>query len=466
MTDWHLMGLAVAVVKKDSVLFAKGYGYRDYRNKLPVTENTLFPIASCSKSFTTALLGIAEKEGKIKLDKPVHSYFPGFQLYTDKLTREVTAEDMLSHRTGSAGHDWAWSFNTNFPEDVYLKRIKYHETFAPLRTQFQYSNFMFFALSVLGGKLYHTTWNDLVSKKIFQPTEMNNTFSSYKLRQGHYDDVALKYEFNDSFHLEATSQMDDLLGAGSINSTAADLAHWLQVWINGGTYKNRRIVPSEFVKKCLESHIIVESGIDEKYPDEQFTNIGLCWFLSSYRGHYRANHTGNIDGFSSSLNFFPYDSLGIVILTNQNGSALISLVPDFIADLMFNLPVRDKNSDFVARRKKYDSIRTKGGMINPDTVTSKQAFPIEKYTGKFQNPGYGELKIDRYKNSLLLTYYTLKLLLIPKGGNRFSTHYWEDAGIRSDGVGDVVFKFDNNGKLQSFQIPFEPTVKDIVFRKL
>ena len=183
MNDWHLTGLAISIVKKDSVILAKGYGYRDVINKLPVTENTVFPIASCSKTFTTALMGIAENEGKIQLNKPVRQYFPEFQLYTDQLTMQVTAEDMLTHRTGSAAHDWAWSFNTNFPEDVYLKRIKYHEPLAPLRTQFQYSNFMFFALSVLSGKLYNTSWNDVVSKKLFQPLEMNNTYSNYASRK-------------------------------------------------------------------------------------------------------------------------------------------------------------------------------------------------------------------------------------------------------------------------------------------
>ena len=97
MNDWHLMGLAIAIVKKDSVILAKGYGYRDFFNKLPVTENTSFPIASVSKTFTTALIGIAEKDGKLNLSKPVHKYFPDFQLYTEQLTNLVSAEDMLSH---------------------------------------------------------------------------------------------------------------------------------------------------------------------------------------------------------------------------------------------------------------------------------------------------------------------------------------------------------------------------------
>ena len=464
MSDWHLMGLAVAIVKKDSVILAKGYGYRDFFNKLPVTENTSFPIASVSKTFTTALIGIAEKDGKLQLNKPVHQYFPEFQLYTDQLTNAVTAEDMLCHRTGVAAHDWAWTFNTDFPQNVYLKRLKYLEPFAPLRTEFQYNNFMFFALSALAGKLYNTTWNDLVSKKLFQPLEMKSTYSSYASRKD-YSNVALKYEYKDSFKLEATEQMDDLLGAGSINSTANDLARWLQVWINGGTYKGKEVIPSDFVRRATESHFVADGTISSKFPDENFYNIGLCWFLSSYRGHYQAQHTGNIDGFSSSVTFFPLDSLGIVVLANQNGSRLIRLVPDFVADLAFDLPVRDKNSAFIERRRKYDSLQQKILFINVDTITHKPLFSLEKYTGKFQNPGYGSLKIEVYKKALLLTYYDLKLVLVPKDGNRFSSHYKEEENVSPDGVGDVVFQFDKQDQLQSLQIPFEPTVKDILFKK-
>jgi len=464
MNDWHLMGLAIAIVKKDSVIITKGYGYRDFFNKLPVTENTSFPIASVSKTFTSALIGIAEKEGKLQLNKPVHQYFPEFQLYTDRLTNTVTAEDMLCHRTGVAAHDWAWAFNTNFAPDVYLKRLKYLEPFAPLRSEFQYSNFMFFALSALACKLYNTTWNTLVSEKLFQPLEMKNTSSSYVSRKG-YSNVAFKYEYKDSFKQAPTEQMDDLLGAGSINSTANDLARWLQVWINGGAYKGKQVIPADFVKKAIESHFVADGSLNPRFPDEQFYNLGLCWFLSSYRGHYEVNHTGNIDGFSSSVTFFPLDSLGIVVLTNQNSSALIHLVPDFVADLAFNLPVRDKNSAFLERRKKYDSSQQKLAKINVDTISSKPLFSLGKYTGKFQNPGYGPLNIEVYKKALLLTYYDLKLVLVPKGGHCFSSHYQEEENASPDGVGDVVFHFDKRGSLQSFQIPFEPTVKDIVFKK-
>jgi len=464
MSDWHVMGAAVAIVKKDSVLLAKGYGYRDYSAKLPVTEQTIFPIASCSKTFVSGLMGIAGDEKKIDLDKPVHQYFPAFRLYSDSLTNQATIEDLLSHRTGVAAHDWAWTFNTNFPEEEYLKRLTHLEPLAPLRTKFEYNNFMYFVLSALSEKLFNKNWTDLVNEKFFQPLEMNNSYSSYKA-VANKSNMSLTYQYQDSFRLAETLQMDDLLGGGSLNSTAADLAHWLQAWINGGMYKNRPILPAAYIKKATSSYIIVSNGLPYLYPDEQFQNMGLGWFLSSYRGHYKAAHTGNIAGYSSVLTFFPYDSVGIVVLTNQNGSALLDIVPAFITDMLFHLPVRDRNSAALAMRKQYDSKTKKSLPVNADTISTKPSFAIEKYSGRFYNPGYGPLQTEPYKKAILLTYYNLKLVLLPLGGNRFSGRYFDEEVISSNGVGDIVFNFDRLGKLQSVNIPLEPSVNDIVFRR-
>ena len=112
------------------------------------------------------------------------------------------------------------------------------------------------------------------------------------------------------------------------------------------------------------------------------------------------------------------------------------------------------------RSKAHRDMARMARAFNPIT-TSTSNYP----TGQFQNPGYGEVKIEPYKKALLLTYYNLKLVLIPKGEHLFSSHYLEDEGVEKGGVGNVVFKFDKSGALQSFQIPFEPMVKDIVFVK-
>ena len=108
LKDWHAAGFAVAVVEKNKVIYAKGFGYRDYENKIPVTPNTLFAIGSCTKAFTASLLGMLNKDGKVDFDKPVRTYLPDLKFYNDELNDHVTLRDMMCHRTGLPRHDYSW----------------------------------------------------------------------------------------------------------------------------------------------------------------------------------------------------------------------------------------------------------------------------------------------------------------------------------------------------------------------
>ena len=148
---------------------------------------------------------------------------------------------------------------------------------------------------------------------------MTNSYGNFAALKNK-ENIALTYNFKDSFQLQKTNQMDDLMGAASINSTASDLTHWLQMWINGGIYKNKPILTSQFVKKAISSQIVVYNGLSDQFPDEHFMNMGLSWFLSSYRGHYKAYHTGNIAGFSSSI------TLARVCIPRSRESIMINAV--------------------------------------------------------------------------------------------------------------------------------------------
>ena len=76
LKEWHAAGFAVAVIEKDKVVYAKGFGFRDIEHKIPVTPNTLFAIGSCTKAFTASMLGLLQKQGKLSFDKPIRSYLP------------------------------------------------------------------------------------------------------------------------------------------------------------------------------------------------------------------------------------------------------------------------------------------------------------------------------------------------------------------------------------------------------
>jgi CubicO group peptidase (beta-lactamase class C family) len=177
LKEWSAAGVTIAVVEKNKVLLAKGYGHKDYENKVPVTENTLFAIGSCTKAFTSSLLSFPMKDGKLDLDKPVNSYLPELRFIKDEMTNNITTRDMMCHRTGLPRHDLVW-YSAKTKRDSLIYAIRYFEPSAPLRQTWQYNNFMFLAQGVLAEKLSGKKWEELIKEKHFTPLGMNASNTS------------------------------------------------------------------------------------------------------------------------------------------------------------------------------------------------------------------------------------------------------------------------------------------------
>ncbi len=132
LKDWNAPGIGVGVVVGDKLVFAKGYGYRDYGKKLPFTPDTLCQIASNTKLFTSVAAGLLVDEGKLTWDKPVRDSIPAIQFYNDFLNDNVTLRDMLSHRTGITRHDMIW-YQSDDTRKQLFEKLKYLEPKEPLR---------------------------------------------------------------------------------------------------------------------------------------------------------------------------------------------------------------------------------------------------------------------------------------------------------------------------------------------
>jgi hypothetical protein len=259
--------------------------------------------------------------------------------------------------------------------------------------------------------------------------------------------------------------------AGSINSNVAEMSNWVVTWINGGKFNGKQIIPAPFLHEAISSQMISGPGFpEEDLPDVFFANYGFGWSLVSYRGHYRVEHGGNIDGFSASTCFFPMDSIGIVVLTNQNGSAVPSIIRNLIADKILNLPYIDWS---VNRRKAFDKAKTaeeevkknSTSMRKPGTVPSH---PLKDYEGVYSNPGYGNMEVYAVGDSLFARTGTKIFWL---------RHYHYDVfeplekdpeeGIDTSDAGQLKIQFamDVNGNIQSAAAAFEPTLKPIEFAR-
>ena len=396
LKDNHAAGVAVAVVEKNKVIFAKGFGYRDVENKLPVTASTQFAIGSCTKAFTASVLGILQKEKSIDFDKPVTTYLPDLKFYTSDLTNHITLRDMMSHRTGLPRHDLSWYIAPDTRDNL-VKRIQYMEPSAELRQTWQYNNFMYLLQGVVGEKLTGKSWEENVASKIFSKIGMNNSNFSVK-DLANYKEPALGYNVIKDSVIHKTPYYDiaGMGPAGSINSTVMDMSQWLKVWINGGKLDTVEIIPASYITEAISSQMIMAPGTPTtEKPDIQFSNYGFAWMMASYKGHYRVEHGGNIDGFSASTSFFPSDSIGIVVLVNQNGSSVPSIVRNTITDRVLGLKYFDWNADMLkakAKAKEKAKEAEKASTSNQVNNT-KPSHLLTEYAGVYSNDAYGKFEI-------------------------------------------------------------------------
>ena len=395
--------IAVAIVEKNKVIYAKGFGYSDAANKVAATEKSLYAIGSCTKAFTSSLIGLLQQDGKLDIDKPVRSYLPELKFYNDNLNNHITLRDMMCHRTGLPRHDLSWYL---FPttRDSLIQRIQYLQPNADIRMKYQYNNFMFMAQGQVAQKITGMPWEEQIKQKLLTPLGMKGTtFTANSLKGNAL--LAEPYSLNEDSSLKLLPHypIEGMGPAGNIYSSASEMALWVQAWINGGKLNGKEILPASYAREAISSQMISSAGLpNSKRPEIHFSNYGFGWDLTSYKGHYRVDHGGNIDGFSTNVSFFPTDSIGIVVLVNQDGSWVPNMVRNTIVDRLLKLPKYDwlgeKVKDMASAKAALDSAN-KAVAITRKPVKMNHA--LKDYEGLYNHPGYGTLDVKRKGDSLM-----------------------------------------------------------------
>ncbi len=394
---------AVAIVEKNKVIYAKGFGYSDVANKVPATENTLYAIGSCTKAFTASLIGLLQKDGKVDLDKPVRDYLPELKFYNDDMNDHITLRDMMCHRTGLPRHDLSWYL---FPttRDSLIQRIQFMQPTAEPRTRYQYNNFMFLAQGKVAEKINGKPWEQQVKEQLFTPLGMTNSTLTANTLKGN-PNLAVPYGLEKDSTLKILNHypIEGMGPAGSIYSSVSDMAKWVQTWVSGGKLNGKEILPAGYIKEAMSGQMISNGNPPGmRRPDIQFGMYGFAWGMTSYKGHYRVEHGGNIDGFSASTSFFPTDSIGIIVLVNQNGSWVPSLVRNTIADRMLKAAKYDwlgeQVKDLAKAKATADSAK---GKTASNRKQAKPTHDLSDFTGLFSHPGYGTLEVFRKGDSLM-----------------------------------------------------------------
>jgi len=428
LNDWNAPGVAVGIVVKDKLVFAKGYGYRDYGKKLPFTPTTLCQIASNTKLFTAVAAGMLVEEGKLTWDKPVREKVPAIEFYNDELNNNVTLRDMLSHRTGITRHDLIW-YKGDLSRKELFERIKYMEPKEPLRQTFLYNNLMYAAAGYLIQLQSGKTWEDFVRERIFQPLGMNASVYSVAdmLKQ---DDHGVPFtEKRDSMELYQIPYYEDTAGVapcGAIISNIQEMSHWLIALMNEGKYEGKQVLPPNVLKATLEPAIALPNTMAEVRGYWELLNsaYGMGRDTASYRGHLVTYHGGDLDGFHSQVSFMPRERIGVIVFViGDHCASLNNTVSWNVYERLLGLDRTPWSERLLAIRLKAKKAGTEArAKAGEDRVPNTQAsHPLADYVGEYEHPAYGVLRIGMKDQQLQFDFHKIQLPLTRFHYDRFDT---------------------------------------------
>jgi CubicO group peptidase (beta-lactamase class C family) len=448
MAEWKIPGVAVGIVKDGAVVFAKGFGVRTVGKPDPVDTQTLFAIASDTKSFTGIVLAMLADEGKIRWDAPVIEYLPWFRLADDYLTREITIRDLLTHRSGLARGDLLWVGGSAYTRTELLQRLRYLKPSWSFRSRYGYSNLMYVAAGEVAAAVEHKPWDEIVRDRILVPLGMTSTNTSVRLLPAMANVATPHAKVDGSVQAVSYTDVDNIAAAGAINSNITDMVKWVRFQLDSGVVGGKRLVTK---RNFAETHtpqtvMRIDSAYREFNPFTHIRSYAFGWNVLDYRGREMLSHAGNLSGMNAMVGLLPEERLGIVVLTNMEGNALRESLMYRIFDRYLGSSDRDWSRVALAERAAFDSIdaRDQREKEAKRVKGTRPTLPLDRYSGIYEDSFYGRAKVTMERGHLVLQ-------LAPKQvGDLEHWHYdtfkivWRD---HRDGTNLVTFSLDGLGNV-------------------
>lgn len=393
--QWHAPGLAVAIVKDDQVVYARGFGTKHLGQNDPVDAHTVFTLASTSKAFTAMALGMLVEDGKLQWDDPVVKHIPEFRVADPYVTREVTIRDLLVHRTGIETMDFLWM--RGFDTRTSIQHMQYAKQASSLRSTWAYNNSMYVVAAEVVARVSGMTFQEFVSRRIFAPLGMSDSlFTGPELTKRANVTGAHLIEHGVARETEPYLSPDPL-GAAGVQSSAADMAKWLRMLLSQGTFDGKTIVKRDTIAEVLKPQMLLASigypAAEQAKP--HFYAYGLGWFLQDYKGRLLAMHTGSLYGANAIAAIVPEERLGLVMFVNASTVDFRHAFMYDVIDRFLHSRDKDWNADLL---KLYGGLQGEEDKRRADALLARPkkappSLPLADYAGKYVDPLVGETQI-------------------------------------------------------------------------
>jgi CubicO group peptidase (beta-lactamase class C family) len=465
MREHKVPGASIAIVNDECVLYQRGFGVRDVTRGKPVTPDTLFMLASISKSLTVSAMHASAYAGKFAWDQPVSTYLPEFALQDERATREMTVRDLVTHRSGLPRHDHVW-LERNISASELVLALRHLQPNTSFRSKYHYQNLMYMTAGHLLARVTNAPWEIALKKTLFTPLGMKRATVSLDAMTRDSDHASGYELVNGKWQLAKVMKLDAMGPTGGVVASASDLARFVSMHIAAGLWRGRAVLPRSAVTAMQTPETVMTEALE--WPEIGSTQYGMGWFLTQYRGRRLVHHGGNLRGFSTLVSFMPQEKLGIVFLSNVGASPLRAPFTYSIYDLLLDLSPVDwleRYKDEVGRiaesakkaKEENFSLRKANNAVIP-TLASQREF-----VGRYEHSAYGiasielhgkQLSIRREKEVAPLQHLHHEVFITP-----------DNKLTRLSRIA-VAFRRGFDGEVSGLGIPFEPTVKAIEFDRL
>ncbi|MBK7351007.1 MAG: serine hydrolase [Gemmatimonadetes bacterium] len=453
--DWAIPGLAVAVVRNDSVVFLRGYGVRELGQPGAVGPHTLYGIMSTTKAMTAVALAQLVDDGTLAWDDPVTRWVPEFQMPEPYVTSSLRVIDLLTHNAGLGNADLLWT-RGDVPRGEIFRRLRLLAPAYPLRGGFVYQNLMYGLAGEVIARASGMRYEEFLRRRLFNPLGMTRSYASLAAMRATADPdrSAPHYRIRDTIRVIGEDDVDVVGSAGAVWSTAADMATWVRFLLAGGrTAGGRQLLSERSFATLLAPHAIIPP--EQYYPTAALTRphwrtYGLGWFEQDYRGEFVAFHTGSLAGRTALVGLLPGRHTGVVVLGNLDHAEFRHALMLRVFDLAIGGPPRDWSRELLAL---YTARRgappdPAAGRV-PDT---RPSLPLAAYAGRYVHPLWGDIVITLAGEALTFRMGVSSELAGPMEHLHYDT-FLARLGDGRDPPPRVVFGLGGDGTVAELQVP-------------
>jgi beta-lactamase class C len=334
LDDLQIPGATMAIVSSSDILDLTSYGVRSVQEGVAVDRDTVFRIASVSKTFAGTVASQLVSSNISTWDDPISAILP-YNIGTDAATREMTLRHVLSHTTGLMPH----AFSNMLDAGVAYKKIqeKFHEipTVCPPGRCYGYQNVVFSLIADVVEASLRTTYDDFVVENIFLPLGMSQASMGYEAFRDNPNASSPHQYGRDGWRLSSVNSAYYTTGpAAGVNASIMDMVRWAQA--NLGGYPE--VLPRSLLDMQHTPVVETPSGnYFNRWPKVEQAWYGLGWRILDYDGMRVIHHGGGVRGYRSEIVLVPAYDIALVVMFNAETRLANDVVPQFLDNLQANI---------------------------------------------------------------------------------------------------------------------------------